>query len=108
MRKRNKVITTILAIIMVFPLFLGLGSAKDVSGEEKSTQTVTLHKRAFDTLPTLPIQNTGDLMEFDGEGLNGAVFSAYDVSQAYWTVYESTEVQRERILLKLMQPGMQF
>lgn len=91
MRKRNKVVTTILAIIMVFPLFLGLGSAKDVSGVEKSTQTVTLHKRAFDTLPTSPIQNTGDLMEFDGEGLNGAVFSAYDVSQAYWTVYESTE-----------------
>ncbi len=39
MRRKNKLITTILAMVMVFPFFLGLGSAKDVMGTENPNQT---------------------------------------------------------------------
>lgn len=88
MRRRCRWFTTILAIIMVFPTLVGLGSAKDVMAES-ANQTVTLHKRAFETLPDEAIPNTGDIIDFAGEPLAGAVFTAYDVSTIYWTAYDA-------------------
>lgn len=65
-----------------------MGNAKDVTAES-ANQTVTLHKRAFETLPDEAIPNTGDLIDFAGETLAGAVFTAYDVSTIYWTAYDA-------------------
>lgn len=97
MRKRNKVITTILAIIMVFPLFLGLGS-KVVMGEESPVldglQRVRLHKVHMPNMPEEEdfTPNTGDLMDdFGGTPLEGAVFTAYDVTAEYWAAYAKSE-----------------
>lgn len=97
MRRKNKLITTILAMVMVFPFFLGLGSAKDVMGTENPNQTVTLHKRKFATMPA-DKKNTGDLMDdFGGDPLAGAIFTAYDVTTAYWEAYdEATGTDAEK------------
>lgn len=105
MRRRNKLITTILMMVMVLPLFLGLGSAKDVMATdsdpepEVTEQKVTLHKLKYtlsgdETLPT--IENTGDELEKENLGggvpLAGAEFTAYDVTKDYWAAYDdSTE-----------------
>ncbi|MDT2811156.1 pilin N-terminal domain-containing protein [Enterococcus asini] len=95
--RRRKLVTIILGIIMVLPLFLGLGGMKDVMGTEKPNQTVTLHKRKFATMPA-DKKNTGDLMDdFGGDPLAGAIFTAYDVTTAYWEAYdEATGTDAEK------------
>lgn len=94
--RRRKLVTIILGIIMVLPLFLGLGGMKDVMAVDpdtseipESNQLVTLHKLAFDGNMEVK-QNTGDEMSFTGsKPLAGAVFTAYDVSVQYWRTYDS-------------------
>lgn len=101
MRRRNKLITTILTMVMVLPFFLGLGSVKDVMAAdpepEVTEQMVTLHKRLFANVPEKNADdadpwgtpNTGDKMEdFGGKPLAGAEFEAYDVTATYWTTYD--------------------
>ena len=89
MRRNTKLITTILTMVMVLPLFLGLGSAKDVMAtdsdleSEVTEQMVTLHKLKFTGEPTLK-QNTGnELTEKEleemfpgGTALQGSVFTS--------------------------------
>lgn len=98
MMKRNKLITGILAMLLVLPLFLGLSSAKDVMAAPEDemqivTQKVILHKLKFtgSTLPT--IENDGDILtgHDSTKRLEGAVFTAYDVSATYWNAYDTTE-----------------
>lgn len=104
MRRNTKLITTILAMVMVLPFFLGLGSAKDVMATdsnpepEVTEQKVTLHKRLFDNVAekneenadTWGTPNTGDEMkDFGGDPLAGAVFEAYDVTATYWAAYDT-------------------
>lgn len=98
MRKR-KLITIVLGIIMVLPLFLGLGGMKDVMAVAdipEGNQLVTLHKLKYtlgdnETLPT--IENTGDILGASdlgtGTPLARAVFTAYDVSKVYWNTYDT-------------------
>ncbi|RGW12491.1 isopeptide-forming domain-containing fimbrial protein [Enterococcus asini] len=94
--RRRKLVTIILGIIMVLPLFLGLGGMKDVMAVDpdtsevpESNQLVTLHKLAFDGDMEVK-QNTGDEMSFtDSKPLAGAVFTAYDVSEGYWLTYDA-------------------
>lgn len=93
MRRRNKLITTILTMVMVLPFFLGLGSAKDVMAAT-GKQVVTLHKVKVTNMPDEEnfTPNTGDIMENFGEGaLAGAVFTAYDVSATYWAAYDQAD-----------------
>ncbi|OJG09181.1 fimbrial isopeptide formation D2 domain-containing protein [Enterococcus asini] len=71
---------------------LGFGSMTDVmAAEVPDTQTVTIHKLKYDSLPENPTQNTGDEMDFSGKPLAGAVFTAYDVTAVYWAAYDKAE-----------------
>lgn len=105
---KNKLWSLVATLIMVLPIFGSLAGGQSVLAAEKDTQTVTIHKRQFDTMPEDTV-NTGDVMEdFGGEALAGAVFSAYDVTADYWAAYESasgddaakTEKAQEAILKK--------
>lgn len=83
----NKKIWCLLASIMtVFPLFL-LGAAPTATAAD-TTQTVVIHNRKYDKIPS-DRQNTGDEMkDFSGEPLAGSVFTAYDVTTVYWQAYD--------------------
>ncbi|WP_270598637.1 pilin N-terminal domain-containing protein [Enterococcus asini] len=108
MRRKNKLITTILAMVMVFPFFLGLGSAKDVMAE-KSTQTITLHKLAFDEMPD-KIQNDGVVKpnyEVDSTPLAGAVFTAYDVTKVYWDAYDASTATDDAAKTKVAEAAVE-
>ena len=90
MKKKNWR-TLVATIIMVLPFVLGFGSTKDVMAAEGGSQTVTLHKRAYNgDFPNETIQNTGNEMNFGGVGLADAEFTAYDVTAAYWKAYDET------------------
>lgn len=72
--------------VMLLPLALGLGSVKveaDVA-EVPEEVTVNLHKLKFMKNPE-PVKNTGGIMEYPGsQPLEGAEFTVYDVSEAYY------------------------
>lgn len=87
MNKRKLVgLFTILGLI--FPLLLSLGAAKPVFAA--ADQLVEINKRKFPSMPS-DTQNTGQVIEnFGGEPLEGAEFTAYDVTSVYWTTYEAT------------------
>lgn len=93
MKKKN--LWAILAtVIMALPLFVGFGGTS-ANAEKISTQFITLHKLGFDTMPD-EIPNTGDKMDDSSwksetapKDLNGAIFTAYDVTEAYWNAYDS-------------------
>lgn len=100
MRRRNKLITTILALVMVLPLFLGLGSAKKVEaateGRPENEATLYIHKKKMLNLPKNFIQNTGEEMDgtdglFSGyDPLPGVTFTVYDATQAFYENYKAT------------------
>lgn len=97
MNKQKKVFTWVLSLLLMLPLFLGLGSAVYAveEGDTETEQTVTLHKLAFDTLPE-SIQNTGDEMTWpNSTPLSGAGFTAYDVTSIYWAAYDGASGTHE-------------
>lgn len=105
MKKNSRLRALLAAIVMVLPLAFGF-VGNGAQAAEKDTQTVTIHKMAFDTMPG-NIDNTGDIMpEFNGKTLDGAVFTAYDVTKKYWETYdaapgtdkEKTEAAQEAVL----------
>ncbi|WP_181990932.1 pilin N-terminal domain-containing protein [Enterococcus asini] len=99
MKKNSKLRALLTAVVMVLPLAFGF-VGNGVQAAEKDTQTVTLHKMAYDEMPEPTTPNTGDEMDFGGKPLAGAVFTAYDVTKEYWETYDTTEAQME---LKQMQ-----
>ena len=92
MKKKSNWRTILATLIMVLPFVLGIGSMTDVmAAEVPDTQTVTIHKLQYDSLPGNPTQNTGDEMDFSGKPLAGAVFTAYDVTAVYWAAYDKAD-----------------
>lgn len=92
MKKKSNWRTILATLIMVLPFVLGFGSMADVmAAEVPDTQTVTIHKLQYDSLPGNPTQNTGDEMDFSGKPLAGAVFTAYDVTAVYWAAYDKAD-----------------
>lgn len=88
MRKR-KIITGLLTILMMLPIFIGMGGMKTVMAATDD-QMVTLHKLKYDTQPDT-IQNNGDVMpDFTGTALPDATFTTYDVTTTYWEAYDKT------------------
>lgn len=90
MKKNSKLRALLTAVVMVLPLAFGF-VGNGVQAAEKDTQTVTLHKMAYDEMPEPTTPNTGDEMDFGGKPLAGAVFTAYDVTKEYWETYDTTE-----------------
>lgn len=93
MKKKSNWRTILATLIMVLPFVLGLGSMTDVMAATAvpAKQLVTIHKLQYDSLPGNPTQNTGDEMDFSGKALEGAVFTAYDVTAVYWAAYDKAE-----------------
>lgn len=95
MKKNSRLRVLLAAIVMVLPLAFGF-VGNGAQAAEKDTQKVIIHKMAFDTMPG-DTPNTGDelneneLENFGGEPLDGAVFTAYDVTKEYWKTYDETE-----------------
>lgn len=90
MKKKSRLRGLLAAIVMVLPLAFGF-VGNGAQAVEKDTQTVTLHKMAYDKMPEPTTPNTGDEMDFGGEPLDGAVFTAYDVTKEYWATYDAAE-----------------
>lgn len=92
MRKRNNMLGITAVLAVMFAMFAGLfGGEKASAQETNKTQKVTIHKLVFDKMPK-DILNSGDEMTFENsKPLNGAVFTAYDATEAFWTGYENPE-----------------
>lgn len=90
-KRRNRLWAIIGTLVMVLPLFTTLGNAKEVfAADPPAEQNVIINKKQFDTIPANK-DNTGDEMnDFGGTALGGAVFTAYDVTTAYWTAYKAS------------------
>ena len=95
MKKNSRLRVLLATLIMVLPFVLGLGSMTDVMAATEvpvpDKQNVIIHKLQYDSLPGNPTQNTGDVMDFSGKPLAGAVFTAYDVTTVYWNAYDKAE-----------------
>lgn len=85
-KTRSKVWAILGTLVMILPLFVGLGSVKTSAANEE-TQTITLHKKKFTTEQTPAIQNTGEVMnQFETvEGLADVEFTVYDVTADFYT-----------------------
>lgn len=85
-RKRNLVLLLSLLATIVFQGVFGFSGAVEA---DVASQKVVIHNLKYEKLPN-EIQNTGDEMrDFTGEPLAGSVFTAYDVTTAYWTAYNA-------------------
>ncbi|GCF94743.1 cell wall surface anchor protein [Enterococcus florum] len=97
MNVRKQKLTIVFAVFsLLLPLLFSIGALQTAHAAE-GEQTVTIHKRKYTTMPN-EIQNTGDEMDFGGEPLGGATFTAYDVTSTYWTAYDAasgTHAQKE-------------
>ncbi|RBR28681.1 SpaH/EbpB family LPXTG-anchored major pilin [Enterococcus cecorum] len=86
------------AALLVLPLFTGVLGAKAVSATEATTTNVTINKRIWKDgkAPAQgSIQNTGEEMDFCGDPLKGAGFTAYDVTDAYLDLIADGKSQAE-------------
>lgn len=91
-RKRNLVLLLSLLATIVFQGVFGFSGAVEA---DVASQKVVIHNLKYEKLPN-EIQNTGDEMrDFTGEPLAGSVFTAYDVTTAYWTAYNSASGDHE-------------
>lgn len=98
MKHKSKLFGLLAIITMLVPLFVGgiSGGAEEgappaISDTEPSTINMVLHKKEFDSMPKLT-ENTGELMEFNGKGLNGAGFTAYNITNFVYGLIENDEV----------------
>ncbi|MDT2882647.1 pilin N-terminal domain-containing protein, partial [Lactococcus lactis] len=82
----KKLWKTLFAALLVLPLFTGVFGAETVNAAEATTTNVTINKRIWKDgkAPAQDsMQNTGEKMDFGGVPLEGAGFTAYDVTDAY-------------------------
>lgn len=92
-RKNNLVLLLSLLATIVFQGVFGFSGS--VEAKPADAQTVVIHNLKYEKLPS-EIQNTGDEMrDFTGEPLEGSVFTAYDVTTAYWDAYNDAEGDHE-------------
>lgn len=79
MKHKSKLFGLLAIITMLVPLFVGgiVGSAASESEPEKID--MILHKKEFDSTPG-EIKNTGEEMNFPGKNLEGAGFTAFNIT----------------------------
>ena len=86
------------AALLVLPLFTGVLGAKAVTAAKATTTNVTINKRIWkdgEAPAQGSRQNTGEEMDFGGDPLEGAGFTAYDVTDAYLTLIADGKSQAE-------------
>lgn len=92
LKNKKSIWTLVSSLVMVLPFFLGFGGMPEAlaAEPEKTTQTVTLHKLQFESMPS-DQQNTGDenMVYSNSKPLAGAIFTAYDMTAVYWEEYEN-------------------
>lgn len=94
----KKLWKTLFAALLVVPLFTGVFGAKTVSAAEATTTNVTINKRIWkdgEAPAQGSMQNTGEEMDFGGDPLEGAGFTAYDVTDAYLALIADGKSQAE-------------
>lgn len=97
MKHKSKLFGLLAIITMLVPLFVGgiVGGAAEATGtadNEPGTINMVLHKKEFDTMPDSKA-NTGELMNnFGGKGLNGAGFTAYNITDFVYGLIEDKVV----------------
>ena len=94
----KKLWKTLFAALLVVPLFTGVFGAKTVSAAEATTTNVTINKRIWkdgEAPAQGSMQNTGEEMDFGGDPLEGAGFTAYDVTDAYLALIAGGKSQAE-------------
>ena len=82
----KKLWKTLFAALLVLPLFTGMFGAETVNAAEATTTNVTINKRIWkdgEAPAQDSMQNTGEEMDFGGAPLEGAGFTAYDVTDDY-------------------------
>ncbi len=97
----KKLWKTLFAALLVLPMFTGLFAGKPVNADDATTANVTINKRIWKD-GTAPAQgsvaNTGEAMtDFGGEALEGAGFTAYDVTNAYLALIAGGKTQTEAV-----------
>ncbi|WP_368251895.1 SpaH/EbpB family LPXTG-anchored major pilin [Enterococcus sp. 2201sp1_2201st1_B8_2201SCRN_220225] len=88
--RRRKLVTIILGIIMVLPLFLGLGGIKGIDVEAAEDVTLMIHKKKMTKFPGDFIQNTGKEMDEvfnDYDPLPDVRFNVYNVTAVFYENY---------------------
>lgn len=97
MKHKSKLFGLLAIITMLVPLFVGgiVGGAAEATGtadNEPGTINMVLHKKEFDTMPDSKA-NTGELMNnFGGKGLNGAGFTAFNITDFVYGLIKDGEV----------------
>lgn len=94
----KKLWKTLFAALLVLPLFTGMFGAETVNAAEATTTNVTINKRIWKDggAPAQnSMQNTGEEMDFGGDPLEGAGFTAYDVTDAYLALIADGKSQAE-------------
>lgn len=82
-----------IAITLVLMLSVLLVSNKVVFGDEvagDSKVSITINKRIWQDKAPENIQNTGEVLDFGGQPLNGSEFTVYDVSDKYYELIKGS------------------
>lgn len=103
MKKMNKIFLTLLLLVSVFASFTSPVGAE--APAEENLMNVTLHKRH--KVETDSNQNTGEeMVDFGGEALEGAGFTAYDVTTKFNELMKnSDEVTAMKAIQDLYTPS---
>mgnify|MGYP000860628442 FL=1 len=89
--KKSRIIQITIALMLTLSVLAV--PIKEVFSAENSTDkvSITLNKRIWQDKAPDNIQNTGEVMDFGGEKLNGVEFTAYDVSDKYYSLINGSD-----------------
>ncbi|MGX7126925.1 pilin N-terminal domain-containing protein [Enterococcus viikkiensis] len=105
MKKKTKqrIFAALATVALALPVGLGLGSKAQAADESSNpTQTIEIHKLIFDKIPEKQTNNGSDNPFQDGKPLNGAGFTAYDVTDKYWDLYKTNKGNSEQAVKDLL------
>lgn len=92
--KAKKIFGLLAAGMMALPLLFGAMGAGNVvdAAEVPKDVNVTLHKRVFEDEMPSNTPNTGkEIPNFGGKALNGVTFTAFDVTNEYYSLFDETD-----------------
>ncbi|MGX7149384.1 SpaH/EbpB family LPXTG-anchored major pilin [Enterococcus ureasiticus] len=99
-----------LGLVSCLLLIVSLGFRQHVQAAENE-QTFVIHKRVYQNKNELPIIKSSEKLEEDSPllkdstGINGAIFTVYDVTKEYWQL--ATEGKTNEEILTLLQETAQ-
>lgn len=88
MKARGKVVSLLMALVCLVPMFVGALGFGDTASAAIENIDVTLHKKKMDEFPLGGIENTGEEMEDKFgkyEGIEDVRFNVYDITDDFYT-----------------------